>query len=205
MVHFADSPRSASTVTVIGLAAVVGLAVGALTSVGQAVLADAAGSLANSAGPWALTAFLVARLARRLPAAIGAAMVTMVCSELGYVVVGRLRDISSSSSTVAFWTVAAVIAGVPIGVAARWSRSTLAWRACAGAGVVAGVLLGEGIYGLDRLRETTSAGYWQLEVAAGMVLVAVVGGRRRSPLAIAALLGSAVATATVVYLAATRA
>lgn len=203
MVHNADS--SPFGARALGLAVGVGLAVGGATSVGQAALADAAGSLANSAGPWALAAFLVARVARRLPVAIGAAIVTMACSEIGYVLVSRLRDISSSSSTVLFWTVAAVLAGVPIGVAAAWTHASDAWRPSAGAGVVAGVLLGEGLYGLDRLRETTSAGYWQLEVAAGMVLVAIVGGRRRTAIGITALLGAAVATATVVYLVATRA
>lgn len=192
-----------------GWSVAVGLTVGALTSVGQAVLADTAGSLANSAGPWVLAAFLVARASGRPPGpigvAIGAAILTMVSSEVGYVLVGRLRDIPSSSSTVAFWTVAGILAGVPIGVAARWTHAPDAWRPSAGAGVIAGVLIGEGLYGLDRLRQTTSAGYWQVEVLLGMLLVAVVGGQRRSPTGMAALVGAAVATAVVVFLAATSA
>ena len=99
--------------------------------------------------------------------------------------------------------IAAVLAGVPIGVAGRWSRSSSDWRAAAGAGVIAGVLMGEGIYGADRLADTTNSTYWFVEVAIGVVLVAFVATRHRSAVAFTTLCAAAVATAAVVYLTAT--
>lgn len=63
------------------VAIVVGLFVGALTAYAQGWLSDGLGSLANSAGPWSLAAFLVAMLTRRpAVAAVWACVVLASCA-----------------------------------------------------------------------------------------------------------------------------
>ena len=67
-----------------GLSAAVAVRIGlgVVTAYGQEWLSDTTASLANSAGPRSLAAFLVARFHRRpLPAA--AAVLTLACRELG--------------------------------------------------------------------------------------------------------------------------
>jgi len=58
----ADTPRrsSVSALTVFAAGAGVSFGLGVLTAYGQGWLPDGAGSLANSVGPWAVVAFLLA-------------------------------------------------------------------------------------------------------------------------------------------------
>lgn len=190
----------------VGAAVLVGLLVGAFTAYGQGWLGDSFGSLVNSAGPWSVAAFLVARGARTPWAGALAAAITLALCEVGYVVANNIRDVPSSSSTVAFWVTAAVLAGPPLGVAAVWSRLGRPVRAAAGYGVVAGVLVGEGAYGLARLTDTTSSGYWVAEIVVGMAgviaLVVVPSVRGRDWRALGAGLAVATASATTVFVAA---
>jgi hypothetical protein len=154
------------------VALVVGLAVGALTAYAQGWLSDGLGSLANSAGPWSLFAFLVAMLTRRpAVAAIWAAVVLATC-ELGYAVATQIRGGSNARSTVAFWLAAAVIAGPPLGVSGAWTRQKDWWfGASTGPAVLAGVLIGEPIYALTTIADSTTPAYWLAELAVGITVV----------------------------------
>jgi hypothetical protein len=80
------------------LAVAIGLAVGALTAYGQGWLGDATTSLANSAGPWSVAAFLVARYSRRVVPAVAAAMLTLAFCEFGYVLATHVRGGAVSAS-----------------------------------------------------------------------------------------------------------
>ena len=105
----------------LALAVAAGLAVGVATAYFQGWLGDGLNSLANSAGPWSLVAFLVARFDRRVWRAVLAASLTLACCEIGYAIVTELKGGSNATSTVVFWLTAAVLAGPPLGVAAAWS------------------------------------------------------------------------------------
>jgi hypothetical protein len=185
----------------------VGLFVGGLTAYAQGWLADGVGSIANSAGPWALAAFLVARRATATRGAVLSAVGTLAMCEAGYALATVVRGGSNSSLTVVFWLTAAVLAGPPLGVAAAWTARTArasvddrskVVRCALGWGVLAGVLIGEGVYGLARLTDTTNRWYWSVEVALGVAVLAASSWRARPPRLFA--LGFTAAMAAVVAL-----
>ena len=196
------SPDGESVFRVVGLAVVVGLVVGMATSPAQGWLTDATRSLSNSAGPWSLAAFVVARASRRPALAALLASITLATCELGYVIASELRDIPSATSTVVFWITAALLAGPPLGIAAAWTRSSSQWRIGAGYGVVAGVLIGEAVYGLTQIRDTTEPVYWVLEALCGVAVIVFVAVRHPHLSSVASTLAVASAAAVVVYLAA---
>ena len=92
-----------------------------------------------------------------------------------------------------------------LGVAALWSRSSHPLRRGAGFGVISGVLLGEGIYGLAKISDTTDWRYWSVEIAVAAGIVGLVALRYRSVSAIGSCIAVAGAAAAVVYIAAVSA
>lgn len=185
---------------VAGLAAavVVGVAVGALTTYAQGWLSDATSSLANSAGSWSLAAFLVARYNRRMLTAVLAAMLTLACCELGYAIATNIRGGSNSTSTIAFWLAAAVLAGPPLGIAGAWSTGS-GLRRGVGFAVIGGVLIGEGLYGWTTVADTTDWRYWAAELLVGVVIAAVTAARSQWPRHALATVATAILTAAVVF------
>lgn len=167
---------------------IIGGAVGVLTAYGQGWLDGGLSSAANSAGPWSLTAFLVARSRRTIVLGAVAAMVTLWCCELGYALATVVRGDSNATATVMFWLVAGLLAGLPLGIAAVWSTRGRLWEAV-GFAVLAGVFVGEGAYGWTTVAETTDWRYWAFELVTGVLLLAwtLVRGRalRESAAAIA--------------------
>ena len=178
----------------------VGVGVGAATAFGQGALSDASTSLANSAGPWCVAAFLVARHNRRFGPAIVGAMLTLACCELGYVLANELRSVASARSTVVFWLTAAIFAGPPVGVAGYWSTQS-SWRRGTGLAVLGGVLLGEGVYGWSTVSDTTDWRYWALEATIGAFVIVGAAVRTRRPIDATLSLVAGLATAAVVLLA----
>jgi hypothetical protein len=176
----------------------VGLGVGALTAYGQGWLSDETTSLANSAGPWSVAAFLVARYNRRLVPAVVAAMLTLACCELGYAVATELRGGTNATSTVAFWFTAAIFAGPPLGVAGAWSTET-GLRPGVGLSVLGGVLLGEGLYGWSTVADTTDWRYWVIELSIGALVISFAAARRQWPLDAMLTLAAGIFTAAVVF------
>ncbi|MDO8403102.1 MAG: DUF6518 family protein [Pseudomonas sp.] len=157
----------------VGLAAglAVGLVIGALTAYGQGWLGDETSSLANSAGPWSVAAFLVAHYNRRLVPGIIAAVLTLACCEIGYVLATEVRGGTNATSTIVLWLTAAVLGGV---------------------------LLGEGTYGWTNVADTTDWRYWMVETVIGAVVVAYATARNKRPLQGVLALGTGLATAAVV-------
>lgn len=164
---------------VLRVAAVVAVAfvIGGLTSFGQALLPEGVASLANSASGWTVpTAVLVLLSARGYPeAAVGAAL-GFAAMTVGYAVVSGWRGFPFDPMT---WAIIGLLVGPVIGVAAHALRRAPI-PAAAGAGVLAGILVGEGVYGLTVVAETTSPVYWWAVIALGAALVVATAVRLRA-------------------------
>jgi len=102
------------------------------------------------------------------------------------------------------WGVAAVIAGPALGVGAAWLRGPNPRRAAAGVAPIAGILLGEGLYGLTVVAATTSVGYWIAELAVGLTLVVLAAIHLRNGPAIAQMLALSAIATVIFYLVYTR-
>lgn len=168
-----DLRRDVQALVVVSAAS---LLVGGLTSVAQGVLPDWSSSFANSASGWTLVATLLVWWSRRrvvVSAVLGTA--SFVALVVGYTAASSLRGLSYDPTR---FGVIAVLVGPVIGIAAVWLRSS-GWRAIVAAAALAGVAVGEGIYGLTAIADTTSAVYWTVIGAVGLVLLAVVVGRQR--------------------------
>ena len=181
---------------------VIGLLVGGITAYGQGWIGDSLGSAVNSAGPWSVAAFMVARPMRSWFGGAASAAVTLAMCEVGYVIANNIRGVPYATSTLVFWLMAAALAGPPLGVAGVWSRHTAPLPTAAGFGVICGVLIGEGSYGLARLTGSTDWRYWLGEVAIGVVILGVVFARARNLPAVLAGTGVTAACAGVVFAAA---
>ena len=185
----------------VALTAAVGLlgpALGVLTAYGQEWLPPAVGPLANSSGSWALAAFLLALFATgpRVAAACGA--LALLALLAGYVLGAGLRGYPSGSTLVVFWGLVGVFVGPFLGLSAHWVRSGRRTLAALGAGGMGGVLVGEGIYGLAYVADTTYPPYWWGEIAVGAALLCAIAVRRLRnwrPVALSVLVGLLVAAA----------
>ena len=190
--------RNPSALLGLSAAVAVGVAIGALTAYAQGWLNGSTSSLANSAGPWSLAAFLVARYNRRMVTAVVASMLTLARCEVGYAIATNIRGGSNSTSTVTFWLAAAVLAGPPLGVAGAWSHGR-GLRRGVGFAVIAGVLIGEGLYGWTTVADTTDWRYWAVELLVGIVVAVWATVRCRYLRDVLATIATAIATAAVVF------
>lgn len=183
-------------VAVLGSVLVAAGAAGALTAYAQGFLPDELGSLANSVGTWTLVGFVLALPARRLRTAAVAGALSLAALVAGYYVANELRGFPASSRAVVFWVLAAAVAGPAIGASAHWVRHGQGSRRAVAAGLVPGLLMGEGIYGLTVIADTTYPPYWAAELTAGVAaLVGLCAWRLRSVPAIAAAGATAAAVA----------
>ncbi|MFD2792803.1 DUF6518 family protein [Promicromonospora vindobonensis] len=165
------SPAPSGTfLRAIRLGAVVLLSVllGGATSWAQGSLPSELSSFANSASGWTvLTALLVFwSRARTAPAALLGA-VSFVLLVLGYAVASQLRGLWYDPL---FFSAVGLAAGPLVGIAASWLRAT-GVRAALGVAILAGIGVGEGVYGLTFVRETTSPVYWSVIGVAGLALL----------------------------------
>lgn len=172
--------------------------VGALTAYAQGWFADELSSLANSAGPWSTAAFFVARWQRAVVRGAVVAALCLACCEIGYAAATNVRGGSNATSTMVFWLAAAVLAGPPLGVAGAWSNRTGTLRGI-GFGVLAGVLIGEGLYGWATVADTTDWRYWMLETVAGAGLAVWAALQPRTRAGALLTATAAVSTALVVF------
>lgn len=176
---------------IVGLA---GFGLGVLTAYAQLWLPGEVGSLANSSGTWCLIAVLLALLARSSRAASAFGVLALGTLLIGYVSGAALRDIPSSRSLIAFWGVAAVVAGPFLGLAAHWIKTEKPVYNAVGAGGICGLLIGEGVYGLLVIADSTYPPYWWAEILVGVGLLIWASSRlRRAP-----FIGLAVGVATII-------
>ena len=158
--------------------AIGGVVVGALTSVGQEFLPFALSPLANSVGVWSLAAFALAlvEMRPRRAALLGAAaLVTMLA---GYAVATVARGFAVGVALLAFWGFAPIVAGPALGVGAAWLRRRDPLRSAAGMALIAGILIGEGLYGLTVIAGSTPALYWTVEIGVGLTVVVIASSER---------------------------
>jgi uncharacterized protein DUF6518 len=118
----ADRPSGRITTPLLLRAGGIGLFVGIATAYAQGWLPDEVASLANSAGPWMLVAFLAAIVARRPLDGALSAVSALIAMLVGYSAAIEVRGFEHSSRSIAFWGLAAIVVGPPIGVSASWVR-----------------------------------------------------------------------------------
>jgi len=162
------------------LAAVVGLAAGALTEWSVPYLPFSLEPLGNSAAPWILVAFALALTGRRIRETVVLAVLVLLTLVLGFYVAEAARGWSVSRHQVMFWSVASVVVGPLVGLAAWWLRHAGRMAGALGAGVLGGMITGEAVYGLTGLRLSSPTDYWRLQLVLGAGLaVALLGWRCR--------------------------
>jgi hypothetical protein len=194
----AATARSASLVHHVALVALGGAGVGVLTSFGQTSLPFELSPLANSAGSWSLATFLLALVEvvpRRAAILGGIALATMLA---GYAVATQLRGFAVGTPLLVFWGFASIAVGPALGVGSAWFRGRDEVRIAAASALIAGILVGEGMYGLTVVADTTPALYWVGEFVVGLglaVLAFVWRLRTVTHRAIGAVLTIIVATA----------
>jgi hypothetical protein len=169
-------PRTAPFVVRLAAVLVLGLAIGALTSVLQAHLNTPWLALVNSASPWLVPAFVVGAMQRRLTGAAFAGFVTVLLELIGYTITAHARGFASSHSLLVFWGVCAVVGGPVFGAAGNsWWRHRRT-RAALGAAILAAAFIAEGLVGYGwRLGYTSSA---VLFCVIGAVIAVALGSRR---------------------------
>jgi hypothetical protein len=168
--------RTAPLAVRLAVVVVLGLGVGALTSVLQAHLDMPWLSLVNSASPWLVPAFVVGTMQRRLTGAAIAGLVTVLLELAGYTITAHARGFSSSHSLLFFWAVCAIVGGPVFGAAGNsWWRHRRT-RAAIGAAMLPAAFLAEGVVAYQwRLGYTSSAVlFWVI----GAVLAVLLGSRR---------------------------
>ena len=150
---------------------------GGATSWAQGVLPDSAAPFANSASGWRnLTALLlwVARMETPGSAILGAG--SFLGQVLGYTAASALRDTTYDPTK---FGLIAVVVGPVIGVAVASLRGS-GWRLALATSALAGVVIGEAVYGLTVVADTTSPVYWTVVGVLGLALVVVETVRQRS-------------------------
>ncbi|KQQ19779.1 hypothetical protein C1I63_14140 [Rathayibacter caricis DSM 15933] len=191
------SASRSSLLSALALALVGGLLLGGATSLLQTVLPPALNSFANSSGGWSMLVFALVRLTRVRPvpgAVVG--LVSFLAMLEGYDLVTGWRGFGwSPPFSDPFWLLA-VPAGPILGAAAALTlHGTTAWRVPAVA-PLSGVLIGEGIWALGAVADTTSPVYWWLEIVLGVgFLLLAVLRRRPGPLVVLASLAVTAAAA----------
>ncbi len=150
------------------LASVTGAAVGAVTEWSAPHLPSALEPLANSAAPWVLVAFVIALTARRVGESVTLAIVTLLALVLGFYLGEAHRGWSVSRDQVELWSAASVGIGPLVGLAAGWLRHAGRAAGALGAGILGGLLAGEAVYGLTKLRFSSPAEYWHVQFLLGV-------------------------------------
>src|SRR5690625_4756667 len=129
-----------------GLVAAASVLLGGLTFFAQGFLPDAVTSFANSASGWTLlTALLIPAARLKTPASAVLGAVSFVLLVIGYALAAQWQGLFYSPVMFGF---VGVVAGPFVGTATAWLRSESQSKAAARTALLAGIGIGEGIYGL---------------------------------------------------------
>lgn len=173
---------------------------GGLTSFGQEYLPDELRSFANASGPWftaVLASIVIAR--PRLWLAITLGALGLIVMNEAYGVVSRWRGFPYGGGLTSIWNLIAVAVGPVAGIAATWLRTSRPVLVALGAAAPAAVFIGEGLYGLTAISDTTSPVFWSIELAAGIALVVVAAIRVRTIAAMGVVVGANALGAALFY------
>lgn len=167
-------PRvTASLPARVAIALVVGLAVGAATSLLQRYLDFPWLALVNAASPWLIAAFAVGATMRGPRGAALAGFSTCLLELVGYYVTAVARGYTARNEILLFWSACALVGG-PVFGAAGWSW----WRGPANRRA-----LGAAVLPAAFLAEAAVVYAWRLNYVSSAVLFSVIG------VALVALLG----------------
>lgn len=188
LLHADGQPRQTlrSGLQAAGLVLVGSLLLGGLTSFGQSYLPDWFRSLGNSAGGWTAFAFLLVWLSRARYAL--AAVLGVISFELlneGYGLVSGLRGYFYAAPFSTIWSLVGLVAGPVLGYAAALARYGTPIGRVLGIAVPAAVWLGEGVWALGAVSDTTSPVYWTIEIVGSVVAMVVALARTRLPVTLA--------------------
>lgn len=160
----------------VGIAILLGLAVGCLTSFGQGHLPGALDAFVNSASAWLVAPFAVGALMLTRWGAAGAGLMTCLLQLVGYYGTAQLRGHAAGGAIVAFWGACALFGGPIFGAAGHLWRKAPAGQRGLGAAVLASSFLAEGLWSyLHELHYDATAVLW---IAVG-TSIAVLAARRR--------------------------
>lgn len=167
--------------------AVIGLAIGLLTSLGQTYLPEPAVQLANSAAIWLTASYLAGWVCGTRAGSLVAGFVVLLLADVAFYIGMFLQfGIVGSWEGDGYYLVAGVIAGPILGLAGRVTRGRGRWAGVA-AGVLAAVYVAEALY---RLTSSVVGGFsagWPLVAAGGVaVLLVTLPWTRRHPLGLLA-------------------
>lgn len=159
----------------VGLVLFAALALGGATSFGQTFLPAEAASLANSVSGWTLpTVLLVLATSRSYAEGAVAGAVSFVALTVGYAVISTLRGFPFDPAT---WAIIGLLAGPVVGAATHSLRRS-STSTTVGGGVLAGILIGEGAYGLTVIADSTSPVFWWAMIAIGCAFLVAVAALR---------------------------
>src|SRR5262245_37438143 len=97
----------------------IGVAVGALTSIGQTYLSGPPQAFVNSASAWLVAPFAVGAWMSTRKSAAAAGLVACVLQLVGYELTSHARGIAESHALIVFWLVCALVGGPVFGLAGR--------------------------------------------------------------------------------------
>ena len=177
-----------SALTAVAIVLVGSLAIGGATSFAQQYLPNWLNSLSNSAGGWTMFSFLLVWLSRARPLlGLVLGVVSFESLNEGYGIVSGWRGFDYGAPFSTSWALVGLAAGPLLGIAASLTRhGDLPWKVL-GVTPLAAVLLGEGIWALGHIVDTTSPIYWGLEVVLSGVFVSLALIRKRPRPAVALL------------------
>jgi hypothetical protein len=193
------APRDALRAVLIVL--VTAAITGGLTSLGQQYLPDELRSLANASGTWFAVVMAALVVARPRPVlAIILGVLGLIVMNEAYGVVSRWRGFYYGGGLSSMWNQIALLVGPVAGIAATWLRSPRPILVAVGASAPAAVLIGEGLFGLTVVSDTTSPVFWIIELAVRIGVVVVTSVTRlRAVSAIGVLVGASALGAALFY------
>jgi hypothetical protein len=163
----------------LGVAVVVGAALGVVTQLGQSVLPEGVGQLANSISPWLTVAFFVGALQRGPRAGVAAGFVTLALALVGYYALVYARfGYTGSGSALWFWTIGALAGGLVFGAAGwYWRHGEHRMRTAAVALLGSAWLAEAGYLAMVLSMHAVAVGYALVGLAVPMLLGRTLRGR----------------------------
>jgi len=158
---------------VVVLVATCGLAVGALTLVGQGLLLGSWNQIANSGAIWLVPVFFIGSLMPTDKCAAVSGIGTLFGALIGYYATAELvLGFSTDFFFFALWTGTAIIGGPMFGMAGHWWRSERLSRQVAAIALLGGVFVSEGLYLLFHIHELPAGWCW---IAIGVLIPLFLG------------------------------
>lgn len=127
-------------------AALVGVAVGILTSVGQGYLPLTLNPLVNSASAWLVAPFVIGVIMPTWRTAAFTGLVACLTQLVGYYVTANVRGFPAGDGIVLFWTVCGLVGGPVFGAAGHLWRAGPTWLRGLGGVTLPSAFFAEGLW-----------------------------------------------------------